>query len=380
LQHIENFPRVLMATSERRIPSLDGLRAVSIALVIVSHAGLHYSLGSFGGRLLPWIGATGVATFFVISGFLITHLLLKEEDARGTISLPRFYLRRAFRILPPFYAMAVAVLLARNAGLVEVSRGAWLSAVTFTWNYSPYATGWTLAHTWSLSLEEQFYLLWPLALVLLGRKRAGRLALVLILCAPFLRVASYVLLPALRAHNRYMLHTRIDNLMFGCILALFYEHPWMNELRKLVLRPWVLGGAFAILAFVSPLLSVRFGGMYDLPFGLTINGACIALLLFWAVREPDTMVGHVLNHRWLVHVGVLSYSLYLWQQLLMNPWNHFWGGMVTGIALTLLAAELSYMLIERPALRLRARIETMIPRRAETWPRALAPAQTGEHL
>jgi peptidoglycan/LPS O-acetylase OafA/YrhL len=139
------------------------------------------------------------------------------------------------------------------------------------------------------------------------------------------------------------------------------------------------GGAFATLAFVSPLLSVRFGGMYDLPFGLTINGACIALLLLWAVREPDTMVGRVLNHRWLVHVGVLSYSLYLWQQLLLNPWNHFWGGMVTGIALTLLAAELSYLLIERPALRLRARIETMIPRRAAAWPRALAPVQTGKH-
>ena len=168
--------------------------------------------------------------------------------------------------------------------------------------------------------------------------------------------------------------------MFGCVLALFYEHPRMAELRKLFLRPWVLGGAFATLAFVSPLLSVRFGGMYDLPLGLTINGACIALLLLWTVREPDTMVGRLLNHRWLVHVGVLSYSLYLWQQLLMSPWNHLRGGMATGIALTLLVAELSYLLIEQPALRLRARVETMIPRRAEAWPRALATVQTGKNL
>ena len=347
---------------EHRIPSLDGFRAISIALVILSHAGLHFvnGEGSFGGRLLHWMGAIGVSTFFVISGFLITYLLLKEEDARGKISLQRFYLRRMFRILPPFYVMALLILVARQFGLVEVSWGALLSAVTFTWNYSPYASGWTLAHTWSLSLEEQFYLLWPLALVLLGRHRAGRLALILIFSAPFLRVGTYALFPFSHGHSSMMLHTRVDNLMFGCIMALFYEHRWMTEMCKRYLRPSILTGAFALLAIASPLLTIRFGGMYDLPLGFTINAACTALIIIWAVREPNTTVGRLLNHKWLMHVGVISYSLYLWQQPLMDPWNHFWGGEATGFALTVLAAELSYLLIEKPVLRLRTRVERML--------------------
>ena len=139
-----------MATStSRSIPSLDGLRAGSVGIVILSHA-LAYlpgRAGRFPSLQLSWLGQSGVDVFFVISGFLITYLLLKEYEGTGTIGLKMFYLRRFFRIFPPFYVYLAVVGILWSARLDPQDARNFISAATYTWNYQPHVAGYFLAHT-----------------------------------------------------------------------------------------------------------------------------------------------------------------------------------------------------------------------------------------
>src|SRR5579864_8938940 len=183
-----------MATgaTSRSIPSLDGLRAFSVALVILAHSLAYLPLrgGQYPLLQVAWLGQSGVDIFFVISGFLITYLLLKEHDASGTIRLKNFYFRRFFRIFPPFYAFLAVVGLLWVFHAVPLDLRSFVNAATYTSNYRG-VFGWVLAHTWSLSLEEQFYLLWPPCLVLFGRRNSTFLAVGVILVSPAVRVLQH---------------------------------------------------------------------------------------------------------------------------------------------------------------------------------------------
>ena len=156
----------------RTIPSLDGMRATSILLVVAGHSAEHFTSSlRIPVRSYLLFAHTGVSVFFIISGFLITSLLLKELDATGTIGLRRFYLRRSFRIFPPFYLYLSIVSLLTLAGVFHIQLRALLFAATYMSNYylGPGGSSAALQHTWSLSLEEQFYLVWPAALLFLRR-------------------------------------------------------------------------------------------------------------------------------------------------------------------------------------------------------------------
>jgi peptidoglycan/LPS O-acetylase OafA/YrhL len=340
----------------RNIPSLDGLRAVSVGMVIAAH------LSEVVAQKIPFIslwlyaawGSLGVQTFFVISGFLITLILLKELNATGTISLGRFYFRRALRIFPAFYVYLAAGFALTLAGVFAGELKAFLIAGTYTTNYlglnSP-----LLEHTWSLSLEEQFYLLWPAALLLLGTRKGIKLATWLILLSPLSRLVTYYLAPHHRALVGAMLHSGLDSIMFGCLLALLWHNPRFNEFVQPLIRGRVaaLSGLFVFV--LSPILQAHFRGSYTLVIGLTLNAICMSQILLYVVRVPDSALGWVLNTRVLRHLGVISYSLYLWQEMFAGantvrffPWS---------LPAILACAELSYWLVERPALRLRERLE-----------------------
>ena len=348
-------PGTVAPNSQTRIPSLDGLRAVSIAFVTLSHSGLRSEQGAIVTELLQWAGAFGVTVFFVISGLLITRLLVEEDDTWGRISLGRFYVRRIFRILPAYYAFLAAMAIAGKLGRVDADGRQLASAAGFVWNYLP-GPGWELAHTWSLAVEEQFYLLWPLALALLRPRRALRLAVGLVVLSPALRLLSYALMPDLRGRIASMLHTRMDGLMLGCVLALLWGTPGFEAFRRR------LGGTAAMAAAAvvatSAALTVAFGGRYRLPIGYSVEALAIGVLLTWCVSRPSTAVGRILNSRPLVHLGVLSYSLYLWQQPIVSP--TLVHRLALGLLGVLLVAELSYRGIERPFLRLRQRVETRL--------------------
>src|SRR5215831_9782405 len=175
----------LAPTLPGRIPSLDGLRAISILLVVAGHS-FDEGRSPLLFELFGHLGNYGVRIFFIISGFLITTLLLKEYTKTETISLRSFYLRRALRIFPAFYVYVAVICILAVLGVVSLLRGDVLHAVTYTMNYHT-TRGWYLNHIWSLSVEEQFYLIWPAALLFAGPGRAPRIALATVILAPFIR-------------------------------------------------------------------------------------------------------------------------------------------------------------------------------------------------
>ena len=216
--------------SRKRIPSLDGLRAVAIMLVLWSHSLAHPS-----DDWTDWLrlisersGNLGVDIFFVISGYLITTLLVREWHAAARIDLARFYVRRAFRIIPACYFYIAVVLALMAANLLPRTFSVSLLSPIFLRNYA-FALGvgdiddWFTGHYWTLAVEEQFYLFWPASLAFLGPRRATWLASALIVTSPLIRVVTYIALPGLRPAIGVMTHTRIDTIMFGCLAALVVD-------------------------------------------------------------------------------------------------------------------------------------------------------------
>ncbi len=358
----------------RRISGLDGLRAVSILLVLLGHAGETLPVHTaWTDTLVLFLGNSrgGVLTFFVISGYLITYLLRRELEGRGRVSLRGFYLRRVLRIFPAFYTYLLVIAALALAGLVTMRASELLSAGTFTLNYwlvLPFDTDtssgyWFIGHFWTLALEEQFYLLWPLSLVLLGLRRARWVAVALIALTPALRLVTYLLWPDLRENIGTMLHTSSDSLMIGCLLALLQGEGWFETRVKVLVSAGTAAVAALFLFVVSPVLAERFGGMYVLPVGTTLDAFAIGLILLYLTRHPASAVGKVLNARPVVFVGVLSYSLYLWQQLFLTPLNRtVFGVFPLNLAACFVVAWLSYRLIEKPFLRLRDRQRLRTPR------------------
>ena len=354
--------------SLRRIPSLDGLRAISIVLVMGLHTVQRYGVDHPERAVSVWWsvvlnGSLGVYIFFVISGYLITRLLLHEQQTRGTVSLSGFYIKRAFRILPPLYIYVAVLVLLSAAGRLALTKWDVVSALFFFHNYAVSSTCWAIEHFWSLSVEEQFYLIWPVILILClrlrgetGRERAAMVAGAAILLSPLLRIVSF------RAHNPLLhdsagFHMHADALMFGCGAALLEGKGWFERAYRGVTRFWWL--PVAGLAMGS-YLEMRYQNYWNFPVGETYTGVLISFVLLWTVRNAESLPGRVLNARWITHIGVLSYSIYLWQTLLLHHMNASvfagvsWIGQfpLNWIAI-LVIAELSYYLVEQPSLRVR---------------------------
>ncbi len=340
-------------SQQRSIPSLDGLRAVSVSLVILAHYVPEHWKAPFWGSYLFLLGQLGVSMFFVISGFLITFLLCKESSEESTISLKNFYLRRIFRIFPAFY-MYLAVAAALTAvGVFSLKAKDFLIAGTYLWNYYMPSSPSILSHTWSLSLEEQFYLFWPACLKLLKPARALPITVALIFLEPILRVLIYLHFPQIRQTGKIsaMLHTRIDTIMFGCLIALLWRHNSFKRFVDRYVGSILFLATLLFLFFLDPLLNQYARDAYH-PFWLTFDGVALSVILIYLVRNPRTICGRLMNLRTLRYIGVLSYSLYLWQQMFADVWQRWF-------PLNLLAAfgcaNLSFYLVERPFLRLRDR-------------------------
>jgi len=214
------------AVADKRVPSLDGLRAISIGLVLLSHlAGTPgFPVTAKVGNILP-LGELGVRVFFVISGFLITNLLLEEWSRRGDINLARFYFRRTFRILPPYYVLIAAVAVGAALRLIQIAPGDLMHAITYTSNYHPQRSWW-IGHTWSLAVEEQFYLLWPAVLLLAGRRAGFAVAAGVVLVSPVVRLAVWQFVPSAADGVGTRFETIADSLAIGCLLAGL--SPWLR--------------------------------------------------------------------------------------------------------------------------------------------------------
>ncbi|MFT3956336.1 MAG: acyltransferase [Piscinibacter sp.] len=335
------------------MPGLDGLRAFSIVLVLLGH--LRGTQGFGSGPILAGLGDVahlGVGVFFVISGFLITSLLLDEQDNTGGISLSRFYIRRSLRIFPAFFAYLAALYCGHVLGWIHLSTVDLLTAVTYTANYNV-DRSWYVGHIWSLSVEEQFYLLWPLAMLLVTpRKRQVWVATAVLLVAPLVRIAMHVAIKSGPARDLEIFPAVSDAIAAGCLMALargeLLRHEWY---RRITASGWIW------LALV-PVLAVNRFDNYTVvnALGSPFELGLLAILVEASSRRDHGPMAQVLNWGPVVFVGTLSYSLYLWQQPFLD--RHCLTVYCTyplNLVLAVACALASHLLLERPLLRLRKR-------------------------
>jgi peptidoglycan/LPS O-acetylase OafA/YrhL len=314
----------------KRIPSLDGLRAIAISMVVLGHMA---KSGHAPRIFLEYYATVGVQIFFVISGFLITGILLREHDQTASISLTRFYARRSLRIFP---AALVFLFFAFAFFWKDLRWYNMLAALLYVANHDA-SRPWILGHLWSLSIEEQFYLLWPSVLKRWYRHRVRILIGVAIFC-PVLQTLLYAV--KVRNGGPSMLPTIGDNLAAGCLLAVFASR--ITKIRPLV----ALVSVAVILSVPQFAANTPFRTLFMLFALRPLFYLAIATLILHVVQSPY----RILNWAPIAWLGQISYSLYLWQQPfcsdphMRSPW------MAIG---ALGCACLSYYLVEQPILRWR---------------------------
>ena len=346
-------PRLADVLSHSRLPGLDGLRAIGVLAVIVAHATIT--------RGLP--GDFGPTAFFVLSGFLITRLLERERKRTGTVSIRRFYLGRTLRIFPAYYVfLLLSYVLDARAGQ-RWSNAFLTDAVTYTLNYfnavNQHPTT-SIAHAWSLAVEEQFYILWPLVFVILAA-RGRRTLIVGVSFAALAGIAwrSWLILVA-QVDVSYVYNafeTRFDNLAVGCLLALVIDYRRVLAAAECCgRRSWYSLVTLVLLLTSRTLLP----GAYHWTIGFTIDALLVAVLIVQVLQLYQTRLWRWLEWPAVRYLGAISYPMYLY---------HAWGAsvgrrvpgevlpleFVAGVLATIVLAAGSYHFIELPILKLKPR-------------------------
>jgi peptidoglycan/LPS O-acetylase OafA/YrhL len=330
------------------VPTLDGWRAIAVLVVMGFHDQIH-RLGPLSTQWIQDNGKVGVHVFFSISGLLIVSRLLDEKRLDGHINLSRFYIRRAFRILPAAVTFLVVAGALTLMGVFRTTLLQWLSALLFFRNLLPHGdVGWITGHFWSLSLEEQFYFFIPALLCL----RRERLRIVL----PALVVLSY-------AWSLFVIHrggapveegrfdVAIHVLLFPALIALALANARAREWIKKATWLWPIW-------LVAPFLILRLQyASKDLLMDVALTG-----LVAGTTLNPSSWLGRMLEWSWLKWIGRLSYSLYLWQEMFLGirfgteTHSHWMQISWLGWLLSFAAACGSYYLIEQPLVRMGHRL------------------------
>lgn len=302
-------------------------------------------------------GNLGVNVFFVLSGFLITRLLLFEEEYAGAISIRSFYWRRIFRILPAYYFFLLFLLVMQLLDKIQISDSSWLTAITFT-KYLNWSQDWFTSHVWSLSIEEFFYLFWPLVFRFSKLVRS-RVALLFILISPLSKLIF------LFTHWTFLtdvpLFNRMDAIAVGCFFAL--HRKWFEVFLKALsprafgiclfvflgcrTLPWILGNFHR--EALNQLLHIFYGSAINM---------MIALVLMASTQLKQGIVHSLLNAGPLPFLGRISYSLYLWQQFYLYNGSLRVNSFPLNLIYLFLTALFSWYVIERPFLDWRQRIDS----------------------
>ena len=332
------------------MPALDGFRAVAAFSVVLAHG---YDITVF----------DGVTGFFVLSGFLITTLLLREQEAMGTVSLRAFYARRTLRIFPAYYACVLASYVIDRVAGNPWPRGLAPSAVAYVVNYFNAFNGHpstSIAHLWSLGVEEQFYLLWPTVFIALGRfglpalrKSLAALIVLSIAWRCFLYFGGYV-------GQAYLYNTfdaRFDNLAIGCLLATLVVSPrFTNAISFVTAYSWAPLVTIALMTAVTH-------GMSSIPrhlFGFTIYSALVAILLVQLLQWSRSTLWKWLEWPAVRFLGTISYPIYLYHSWglglghWLTGWSAFWQ-FIAGTIFSVAGGVGSYFVVERPFLAMKKR-------------------------
>ena len=349
----------------RHMPALDGVRAIAILIVMVYH--LEWLIP----ELHPYVkgGFLGVDVFFVLSGFLITSILLSEKEKTGGVSLLNFYIRRCLRLIPAFWLFLIGIyvfgsfLLPQFQSGLVYGRNDFLYAITYTMNwFSATNTGFdsNLNHSWSLAIEEQFYIIWSLILfTAFSGKWKNKHILLLTLGLIAVLCLSRVIRASAGTDWRvlyYSTDTRIDSLLMGCSASMLFV--WKILPTDVINRAWfrllllgsIIGSFVVLFAFSHESI-----GLYIV--GLPVFTIAIAIMLFWLVSSENTVVHRLLSNNVLRWIGNISYSLYLWHYLMYEYAKKEFipsGSQIfVAVALAFAMAAASYYLVEKPFLRLK---------------------------
>lgn len=322
------------------MPALDGLRAVAVLLVFLEHA-------------FPKIGfpgSIGVDVFFVISGFLITRIILTQH-ASTSFSLKHFYLNRLVRLYPALLAMVVFfgatwfTLGLSPARVASYSGAAVLYVSNLVVSFTDASMG-HLRHTWSLALEEQFYLVWPLVLIFaLTRRWSNSQIAMLAYGGAALSLLAWFAMPS----QPYSPITHASGILIGCAVACVAQG---NTNHSKV-------GAYIAAAAIAGIMLLEYLDITGREWTMPVVVICVPFVVLHAAFGQGVMV-RALSSRWLVYVGAVSYAVYLWHYPILYAINNLtdWGEPATAalaLTLTMAAAALSRELIERPANRLKQR-------------------------
>jgi len=340
------------------LPALDAVRGIAACLVVFAHI-----LGPLK------LGATGVLIFFVLSGFLITWLLLRELERTGEISIHNFYVRRTLRIFPAFYVFWVVCVVVAHVTHASFS---WAEAIASFFYMGDYYTAIHPSHahqimgiTWSLGVEEKFYLLWP-AIFLMLRKDLAKLLRVALFLTGFIwlyRTLACIYLHLPVDYLLYSFDSRFADILLGCSFALALKLGLLEPVLAAAVRikafPLWLTAILVSLTILEHRMSVRLFYIFALPLSTVVVAALLVQLIFKADSR---------GYRWLEHpvlrfVGRISYSLYLYHIVVIRSVEHLFPHLRLRWAYSLMwigsfiAAYMSYKIIEQPFLRLKSRFE-----------------------
>lgn len=310
---------------------------------------------------------SGGAIFFTISGFLITWLMIVEKETTGHVNLFHFYARRALRILPVYFAFLGVLAILQLVTPMRQVAATWIGNLTFTTNFCP--IGWPSGHLWSLAVEEQFYLLWPGLFLLCGTGARTRRLIILfcavIIVAPVCRVITYKqLCPASLswAFTHFSFFNYFDSLAVGCAGAVVAARKReFIQTRLVAMGSWVTVVGFLLILVPYLAEALHLPGRIYVFFRNSMQGFGFGLLLLDSVFLPWKPVYRWLNWSWVRFIGVLSYSIYIWQQLFWIPPEEFgmkpawWMSFPGWILSALVTGTISYYGFERPLLKMRAR-------------------------
>ncbi|WP_343523804.1 acyltransferase [Pedobacter sp.] len=330
-----------------RIPSLDGFRAISIVLVVFCHSRF---LNGFPEYLFDFARQCdiGVTIFFVISGYLITKILQHEYQAAASINIKLFFVKRALRILPVFCLYFLFILFVNQKLNLGVNASNFIHALTFTTNFDS-SPNWYLGHFWSLSIEEQFYIFWPLLIILFQKK----LRLIIIFFIAYSCIIRVV-------HYKFNLNTgfygffsKSDPIMVGALAALSnIQNSMLFQKKSSINYSFQLIALVLIIFFTYCSAHGRFGIM-ALPFGNVIIACAIMYIILSYTTYKNNYFFRLLNSRLFIHLGLLSYSIYIWQQFFIFQGISLLNGPLYKLATIYLVSLISYNFWEKPFLKIK---------------------------
>jgi peptidoglycan/LPS O-acetylase OafA/YrhL len=336
------------------IKTLDGWRAIAILTVLLAHG--QDSINNFIGNEVSNMhsfGLLGVRIFFGLSGYLITLRIIEEMDVNGHLSLKGFYLRRFFRIIPPLAVFCLTTLILGSSNIIPVSVTEWLGGLFFFSNFVD--KHWFMGHLWSLSVEEHFYLIWPIIFILTPKNKLHLFILISVIVLSVWRIAAW----------KFQLYSspaifwgrsdiQFDGLLWGCFFAVMRRHA-----NTTIINYFSSNTVFSITLILFVLSLIEWSHDYKIKMLIySFQSLLIALMIFYTSSAQKNVLISTLETKPLRWIGKLSYSVYLWQQLFFVPNKDLISSMILlqsfplNLLLVMIIATFSYYTVEKKFIRI----------------------------